>query len=390
MVFSANPEDYTNRGSIITPLRDRISSQILTHYPRTLDEGMAITSQESWTSRGKTARVDVPDYLRSAIEEVAFQARASELVDQSSGVSARVTIALLENTISSAERRAFLANDEATVARIADVMQGAIVTDAPILLRPLFETTTINFSSSLQTSERRTPTLDLPSRFFLNFDVLSTVLGLNMSPFTTVVQRTLYTNTLTKFAFRLQDGAFIRQGDTHFAFFVPEPAQEDVAAIQQLLAQHVITLHFAISVLMVDFPNPVFSMARSRLLQYVPATGNIQNGRSDLAERTAQAIVQAAPTQPVESPERQFVALWNLSPNQLQKEAEKRIKHYLDAVQQRLKTQVGLDDYTRLAEARRQQFATTFVNLNEFPLLLPKTNLPSTVLQMHADGTVSP
>ena len=279
---------------------------------------------------------------------------------------------------------------EATVARIADVMQGATVTDAPILLRPLFETTTVNFSSSLQTSERRTPTLDLPSRFFLNFDVLSTVLGLNMSPFTTVVQRTLYTNTLTKFAFRLQDGAFIRQGDTHFAFFVPEPAQEDVAAIQQLLAQHVITLHFAISVLMVDFPNPVFSMARSRLLQYVPATGNIQNGRSDLAERTAQAIVQAAPTQPVESPERQFVALWNLSPNQLQKEAEKRIKHYLDAVQQRLKTQVGLDDYTRLAEARRQQFATTFVNLNEFPLLLPKTNLPSTVLQMHADGTVSP
>jgi magnesium chelatase subunit I len=121
LVFSANPEDYTNRGSIITPLRDRISSQILTHYPRTLDEGMAITSQESWTSRGESARVVVPEYLRNAIEEVAFQARASELVDQSSGVSARVTIALLENTLSSAERRAFLANDEGTVARIADV-----------------------------------------------------------------------------------------------------------------------------------------------------------------------------------------------------------------------------------------------------------------------------
>ena len=278
---------------------------------------------------------------------------------------------------------------EATTARIADAMRGDTVTEAPTLLRPLFETTTVNLTSSSETSERHTPTLNLPSRFFLNFDVLSTVLGLNISPFNTVVQRTLYTNTLTKFAFRLEDGAFIRQGDTNFAFFVPEPAQEDVAAIQQLLAQQVITPHFAISVLMVDFPNPIFSPVRSRLLQYVPATGHVQNGRSDLAERTAQAIVQAAPTQPVESPERQFAALWNLSPNQLQKEAEKRIKHYLDAVQTRLKTQAGLDDYTRLAEARRQQFAATSA-LNECPLLLPKTNIPSTALQMHVDGTVSP
>src|SRR2546426_3428288 len=141
---------------------------------------------------------------------------------------------------------------------------------------------------------------------------------------------------------------------------------------------------------MVDFQTQIFSPVRSRLLQYAPATGHVQNGRSDLAERTAQAIVQAAPTQPVESPERQFAALWNLSPNQLQKEAEKRIKHYLDAVQTRLKTQAGLDDYTRLAEARRQQFAMTFRTLNEFPLLLPKTNIPPTALQMHADGTVSP
>jgi magnesium chelatase subunit I len=121
LVFSANPEDYTNRGSIITPLRDRISSQILTHYPRTLDEGMAITSQESWTKRDANARVVVPDYLRSAIEEVAFQARASELVDQSSGVSARVTIAVLENAISNAERRAFITGEETSIARIADV-----------------------------------------------------------------------------------------------------------------------------------------------------------------------------------------------------------------------------------------------------------------------------
>ena len=127
LVFSANPEDYTNRGSIITPLRDRISSQILTHYPRTLEDGIAITAQEAWAERENSVRVTVPDYLRAAIEEVAVQARSSELVDQNSGVSARVTIALLENTISNAERRLFATSGDSastawtTVARISDV-----------------------------------------------------------------------------------------------------------------------------------------------------------------------------------------------------------------------------------------------------------------------------
>jgi magnesium chelatase subunit I len=121
LVFSANPEDYTNRGSIITPLRDRISSQILTHYPRSIDDAMKITSQEAWVERESGVKVEVTDWLRMLIEEVAFQARASELVDQSSGVSARVTISLFENTISNAERRAFVAGEELTVARASDV-----------------------------------------------------------------------------------------------------------------------------------------------------------------------------------------------------------------------------------------------------------------------------
>jgi magnesium chelatase subunit I len=120
LVFSANPEDYTNRGNIITPLRDRISSQILTHYPRTLAESMQITDQEAWSERGGVP-VDVPDYLRQALEEVAFRARESELVDQNSGVSARMTIALLENVISNAERRALLTGAERAVARVSDL-----------------------------------------------------------------------------------------------------------------------------------------------------------------------------------------------------------------------------------------------------------------------------
>lgn len=122
LVFTANPEDYTNRGSIITPLRDRIASQILTHYPKELEQAMAITDQEAWRDRGAGAvEVQVPAALREAIELVAFEARASEFVDQASGVSARLSIAMLENVISNAERRALRAGEAEATARPADL-----------------------------------------------------------------------------------------------------------------------------------------------------------------------------------------------------------------------------------------------------------------------------
>lgn len=125
LVFSANPEDYTNRGSIITPLRDRIASQILTHYPTSLDTSRAITDQEAYADRGGPITVHVPAFVREAIEETAIQARTSEFVDQSSGVSVRLTIALLENVISSAERRGLLLGQPRVTARIADLF-GAV------------------------------------------------------------------------------------------------------------------------------------------------------------------------------------------------------------------------------------------------------------------------
>lgn len=125
LVFTANPEDYTNRGNIITPLRDRIASQILTHYPRELEEAMAITDQEAWSDRGDGAvDVHVPDAPREAIDLVAFEARKSEFVDQSSGVSARLSIALYENVISNAERRAYLAGETSATVRPADLFTG--------------------------------------------------------------------------------------------------------------------------------------------------------------------------------------------------------------------------------------------------------------------------
>src|SRR5579862_3492924 len=121
LVFSANPEDYTARGKIITPLKDRIGSEIRTHYPATLEEGVAITTQEAWTGRDSAYRVEVPDYLRELVEEIAFQARDDKRVDKRSGVSQRLPISVLESVVSSAEQRAARTGEKLTVARVADV-----------------------------------------------------------------------------------------------------------------------------------------------------------------------------------------------------------------------------------------------------------------------------
>ncbi len=126
MVYSANPEDYTNRGNIITPLKDRIDSQILTHYPRDREAAVRITAQEAWTDRGAAAaagcRFAVPAWFRELVEEVAFAARKSEYVNQSSGVSARMSISLLENVYSNMERRAIRHREKVVHPRVSDLV----------------------------------------------------------------------------------------------------------------------------------------------------------------------------------------------------------------------------------------------------------------------------
>ena len=119
LTFTANPEDYTNRGNIITPLKDRIGSQILTHYPRTIDEAVAITRQESWAERGDEIRV--PRFLEEIIEEIAFVARESEHVDPSSGVSQRLPIRARELLLSSVERRCLRRGGEPRSPRMSDL-----------------------------------------------------------------------------------------------------------------------------------------------------------------------------------------------------------------------------------------------------------------------------
>ena len=120
LCFTANPEDYTARGKIITPLKDRIGSEITTHYPETVDLGMAITEQEAWRTRGDV-RIRVPDFIAEVVERVAFEARTDKRIDKRSGVSQRMPITVMENIISNSERRALLTGEKDVVPRIADI-----------------------------------------------------------------------------------------------------------------------------------------------------------------------------------------------------------------------------------------------------------------------------
>jgi magnesium chelatase subunit I len=132
IVFSANPEDYTARGKIITPLKDRIGSEIRTHYPATVEEGIAITAQEAWLDRSNDrndgrkndrngAKLHIPKYVNEVIERIAFAARDDKKIDKRSGVSQRLPISAIENVVSNAERRALTHNEKSIVPRISDI-----------------------------------------------------------------------------------------------------------------------------------------------------------------------------------------------------------------------------------------------------------------------------
>lgn len=121
LIFTANPEDYTNRGSIITPLKDRIDSQIITHYPKTLEIARKITEQESFKATERSVKIHVPELIKDLIEQIGFEARESEFVDHKSGVSARLSISAYENLLSQVERRAIVNGENETSVRIVDL-----------------------------------------------------------------------------------------------------------------------------------------------------------------------------------------------------------------------------------------------------------------------------
>ena len=122
IIFTANPEDYTNRGSIVTPLKDRIGSQILTHYPHTREIAKAITAQEVKMEKGTATKIHIPELARDILEQIGFEARKSDYVDAKSGVSARMSITAFENLISTAERRILINGEESTCIRMSDFL----------------------------------------------------------------------------------------------------------------------------------------------------------------------------------------------------------------------------------------------------------------------------
>src|SRR5690606_14011101 len=119
-VFTANPEDYTNRGSIVTPLKDRIGSQILTHYPHEIETAKLITKQEARLEPKQAEMIHIPDLAMDLLEQISFEARDNEFIDARSGISARLSISALENLISTAERRAMKTGDDKTLLRFGD------------------------------------------------------------------------------------------------------------------------------------------------------------------------------------------------------------------------------------------------------------------------------
>lgn len=279
-----------------------------------------------------------------------------------------------------------------TRARLRAVTTGGIVQQPDHLLRQLFTTTAVNLTSTATQSATVRPAdddpLPLPMGFWLNNDALLDDLELEVDAAVPATTATLYANSLEKFGFRLEEKAsdFSRPGDTFFAFVVPEAALEDNTVVRVMCEQGLISPKFAACALMVDFPNPVFSADRTRLLRYVPTTPTATEG---LGDRIARRILDAAATLPADSPEAQFAAHWNRPEATWREDFAQRLTKYLAKVQARITTEDGFDDYVRLAESRRRRFKA--MKLNEFELTLPTTNIPVTApaLRMREDATVT-
>lgn len=267
------------------------------------------------------------------------------------------------------------------------------VTELDGLLRQLCTTTTVNLASSVIASstvaDNPTRPLTVPLSFWLNTDSLLDDLGIPARFVPPSVAGQLYLDSLTRYDFALVEGEFRQPGDAFFAFTVPEAAFEDIEVVNQLVRRKIISAQFAASVLMVDFPNPVFSLARSTLLGYVPPAATVDPAGGGVSQQVAEAIVQAADGLAADSPEAQFAEHWRLPDTQWREEFAGRIQDYVNAVTVRIGTDQGFDDYVRLAESRRREFKR--IRLNEFTLTLPVTNIPpdAPLLQMNPNGTVS-
>jgi hypothetical protein len=196
----------------------------------------------------------------------------------------------------------------------------------------------------------------------------------------------MYAASLTAFEVKLTDGdKFKRAGDTHFAFVIPERAAEDQVVLHEAIDRGLVSNRLAAALLMTDFPNPVFSPRRAALLAHVPASATVTNKTSSFSQEMADAILAAAETTPDGSPEREFKERWSVGENFV-RPFNQILGAYYEAVNKRLETQQGFDDYFKLAESRRNRVRAMPIFENQ--LLFARSNIPVETRSMQPDGSV--
>jgi hypothetical protein len=264
------------------------------------------------------------------------------------------------------------------------------IQDVPLLMEQLLTTTTVNLVSSTKESRavKADDSVDLPPTFFVDADTLSAdPIGLEAPPAFSVSGK-LYLDALERFDVALVDGDFRQDGDTHFAFVVPERAFEDLSVVRRLVTLGVLSDRFVACALMVDFANPVFSSRRASLL-HAPQEARRKAGSSDLVDRAVKEIDTAAGKAGNGSPEHEFMANWDLGEAGWRAEFNRRLTAYYGAVAARLADPEGFAEVFRLAESRRRRVFSTDLS-EKRPLLFAATNIARAAphLEMQADASV--
>jgi hypothetical protein len=280
-------------------------------------------------------------------------------------------------------------------ARFDLIAASGTVSDPKRVMQQVLATPTVNLISSR--AESREPDekggVRIPPSFFFSSNALgSGALGLSPAPIFQV-PTSIYRASVEKFAFALRDpsSGFEQKGDTKFAFLVPERAREDDVALAEAIRIGLLTPRLAAALLMVDFPNPIFSDRRRKLLEHVPASATIEAGASGFSEEMAGRILAAAEQGDEGSPEREFAQRWEVGED-FAGPFDALLGSYFDAVRARLATQEGFDDYVRVAESRRRRAKDEDKDdlpIIEFPLLFPQTNIPDAEREIRPDGTIA-
>ncbi|MGH8904086.1 MAG: hypothetical protein ACRDYA_21000 [Egibacteraceae bacterium] len=279
-----------------------------------------------------------------------------------------------------------------TQSRLDQVIdRSGAVARLPELMRQVLVTTTVNLVSAATQSDLvgQRPALELPTTFFVDLDAFLGPLELQFDPPILSVSGPAYAAARTALGLRLDDGAgFTRPGETFFAFLVPERALEDQAVVEALVQREVLSRRLATCLLMVDFPNPVYSRRRASLLAYVPETIGAGDGGAALDRSLPAAIEAGATTQ--DGAEVEFLAWWRGSDEpDFPVRASQRLLEFLAACQRRLDGLDGAVDLLRLAQGRRLRFRRS--TLGEFALTVPHSPDDDThvALRLHEDGSVA-